>query len=233
MAARRRNRKPGLISKMPWQLNLALSASSLAAAYFHSEVGSAVANLAVAASQSQGELIQNMAASTAPAAAFGFLIAGTVLGISTGLAGSSKGLATLFDKRKARRAMRDANQAAANSKSLDDLEWREFEYLVGQVFKDQGFKVQMGKGSQDGGIDITLANRKGETLIVQCKHWKGTSVGAPQVREMAGAVQLHGAKHGAIVCSGRFTQNAWQEAKELGITLVDGKQIMKHLQVDV
>ena len=55
--------------------------------------------------------------------------------------------------------------------ALNGISWREFEMLVGQWFRHQGYVVTETGGVADGGIDLVL-NRDGETYLVQCKQWK-------------------------------------------------------------
>lgn len=150
-----------------------------------------------------------------------------------GLQAAMVGIRTQYRKSRQRRIqrsmMKDARHAAAAARTLDELEWRDFEYLVGQIFQEQGYKVEVQEGSGDGGVDIIMRNKQGQRLFVQCKHWRSTNVGAPTVREMAGTVLLNKVDRGAIVCSGRYTKGAYKEAEALNILLVDGKQVMEYL----
>src|SRR5690606_17298265 len=113
----------------------------------------------------------------------------------------------VLEKSHARQAlMRGVNDRA----TLERMNWRDFEYLSGEVFRQRGYHVEEGAGTQDGGIDLTMTKR-GKTWLAQCKHWKGP-VGVAVVREMAGVVQLNRAHGGFIVCSRGYTRNAKEEA---------------------
>ena len=47
--------------------------------------------------------------------------------------------------------------------------WREFEMLVGEAFRLQGYQVvETGGGGADGGVDLVLRKDR-ETFLVQCK----------------------------------------------------------------
>lgn len=63
-------------------------------------------------------------------------------------------------------------------KSLPDisaLKWREFEEFIGEAYKRQGYQVEVRGGNEpDGGIDLIL-RKKGEMVLVQCKHWEGAN----------------------------------------------------------
>lgn len=64
--------------------------------------------------------------------------------------------------------------------------WRQFERLVGEAFRRQGYAVEeTGLGGADGGIDLIL-RKDGRRTLVQCKQWKRQQVGVSVVREAEG-----------------------------------------------
>lgn len=109
---------------------------------------------------------------------------------------------------------------------LRGLDWRDFENLVANAYRLQGYQVTLTKDGADGGIDIVLT-RPDERVLVQCKHWRSYQVGAPVVREMLGLVVAHRATRGVVVTSGRFSQEAEAFAHEQGIQLLDGAATMQ------
>ena len=61
---------------------------------------------------------------------------------------------------------------AQSTNALDGMSWREFEMLVGEAFRLQGYRViETGGGGADGGIDLVLF-KGSEKFLVQCKQWK-------------------------------------------------------------
>ena len=109
--------------------------------------------------------------------------------------------------------------------ALDGITWQEFELLVGEAFRLQGFQVtESGGGGGDGGIDLVL-RKGGEKFLVQCKQWKAFSVGVTVVRELYGVMAANGATGGFVVTSGRFTQDAKAFASGRNIKLVDGPRL--------
>ena len=86
-------------------------------------------------------------------------------------------------------ALRKAKQLD-NQKSIEtirQLHWRNFEELVAEAYRRQGYRVTEGGFGADGGIDLEL--RKGDELtFVQCKQWKVQKVGVNVVREMFGVL---------------------------------------------
>src|SRR5438034_6533512 len=85
----------------------------------------------------------------------------------------------------ARRQWRRFLLSRADSlESIRQLDWADFERLVGQAYRRQGFTVVERGGPQpDGGIDLQLS-RGSERVVVQCKHWRNRQVPVQRVREL-------------------------------------------------
>ncbi|MDP5030063.1 MAG: restriction endonuclease [Paraglaciecola sp.] len=62
------------------------------------------------------------------------------------------------------------------------VSWRKFEMLVGQFFRERGYKVHETGGATDGGIDLRITASDFKTYLVQCKHWKTSKVPVNVVR---------------------------------------------------
>jgi len=109
---------------------------------------------------------------------------------------------------------------------LQELSWREFERLIAEAFRREGYMVEPGGGSApDGGVDLRLF-REGRMVLVQCKHWKTGKVGVKIVRELRGVVSSEGADGGIVVTSGKFSADAVDFARTSGIRLVDGEELL-------
>jgi restriction system protein len=121
-----------------------------------------------------------------------------------------------------------ANSNAAGA--LNGMSWREFEMLVGEAFRLQGYTItELGGAQADGGVDIVL--RKGtETFLVQCKQWKAYKVGVDVVRELYGVMASQGAAGGFVITSGSFTAAAEAFVSGLNVKLVDGPQLFGLIQ---
>lgn len=110
---------------------------------------------------------------------------------------------------------------------IRNLSWQEFERLLCEAFRHQGYVVDpSGSSSGDGGIDIRL-QRAGQVSLVQCKHWKTWQVGVVIVRELLGVVTSEKAHWGIIVTSGTFTADAIEFASKNHIQLIDGNELLK------
>ena len=112
---------------------------------------------------------------------------------------------------------------------LDGMSWREFEMLVGEGFRLQGYQVvETGGGGADGGVDLVLTRpgkNGAEKFLVQCKQWRAFKVGVDVVRELYGVMAAKGATGGFVVTLGRFTADAISFASGRNVTLVDGPKL--------
>lgn len=132
-----------------------------------------------------------------------------------------------FHGRHQRKALLAAQRDLATLRSLS---WQNFERLVGEAFRGQGYIVtETGQGGADGGIDLEL--KKGGLIdLVQCKHWKRSSVGAAIVREMYGLLFHRKASRVKIITSGNFTREARRFAIGKPIDLIDGPLLVSLVQ---
>lgn len=114
--------------------------------------------------------------------------------------------------------------------SLAETGWRNFERLVGEAFRRQGYSVEeTGLGGPDGGIDLIL-RKDGLRTLVQCKQWKRQQVGVAIVREMYGLMAHHQAAAVKIVTTGSFTRDASNFVAGKPIELVSGEQLLRMIQ---
>lgn len=115
-----------------------------------------------------------------------------------------------------------------NQKSIEtirQLHWRNFEELVAEAYRRQGYRVTEGGYGADGGIDLEL-RKDSEVTLVQCKQWKTQKVGVNVVREMFGVLTASDADTVIIICSGRFTQQAEDFASDKSIQLMAGNELL-------
>lgn len=120
------------------------------------------------------------------------------------------------------------------TQSLDELKnlsWREFELLIAEVYRSEGYQVtEMGGSAPDGGIDLTAKSSSGQRYLIQCKHYKTSKVGVKIVREMLGVLAKEGADHAVVIATGAYTKDAIEFAKGQAIELIDGPSLIKRIQ---
>lgn len=120
---------------------------------------------------------------------------------------------------------------------LLELSPEEFETLSQRLLQRMGYAVRRVGGTGDGGIDLA-GESDGETVLVQCKRYRG-SVGSAQVRDFYGALSKAQAARGYFITTGAFTgaARAWSQDVAIPLELVDGVALVelvgKHLAPDV
>ncbi len=130
-------------------------------------------------------------------------------------------------RRRERRLLIDTACRSTAADALHGMDWKEFERLVGEGFRRQGYLVaETGGGGADGGVDLALG-KAGEKFLVQCKQWKAFKVGVAVVRELYGVMAARGAAGGFVVTSGSFTQEATEFASGRNIQLIDGPALLR------
>jgi len=159
----------------------------------------------------QDKLLQAVAAGTAPLAYLFALLFG-LLAVGSALFATK------------RRRLVDDQQGL---ETLRAASWKDFEYLVAEAYRRQGFDVDysVGKGA-DGGVDLVL-RKDGRKSLVQCKQWKTFSVGRPVLQQMFGIMNDETADEVIVVTSGQFTGEAREFAQRNPIRLVDGPKLLE------
>jgi len=139
-------------------------------------------------------------------------------------AGFLIGATVSFLKGAQRRAL-FARTSAAPRETISELDWQDFERLVGEFFRRGGYEVAEQGGSRpDGGMDLVVTKSK-QRYLVQCKHWRSQQVGVSVVRELNGVVAAEGAAGGFVVTGGQFTREARAFARKTRIELIDGEAL--------
>jgi restriction system protein len=106
------------------------------------------------------------------------------------------------------------------------LTWQQMEFAAREYYKSKGFLVKShGGASADGGVDL-IAKKRGRSILVQVKHYKG-KVGVKIVREMLGVLvddsrfnEVH------IITSSSFTRPALDLAKRHKIQLIGKSELI-------
>ncbi|MBZ5636616.1 MAG: restriction endonuclease [Acidobacteriia bacterium] len=83
---------------------------------------------------------------------------------------------------------------ARNSEDFGQIHWRNFERLTTEFFHRQGYEVDLGKGTKDGGVDVRVWTDKESKagpplMLIQCKRYKDV-VGIETVKAFWADVHL-------------------------------------------
>lgn len=107
--------------------------------------------------------------------------------------------------------------------SLDGMDAREFEALVGEAFKLQGYQII--EAGRDRSAALML-RRERQTFIVLSKHWQVAKVGIDAVQALHRTMTAHGAEGGFALTIGRFSREATIFAATCGIRLIEGSALV-------
>lgn len=120
--------------------------------------------------------------------------------------------------------------AADPAAAVSSMGWRDFERLICEAFRREGYRVdERGGSGPDGGIDLIAIKAK-RRILIQCKHWKTQQVGVSIVRELNGVVAAKRADGGVVVTSGTFTKEASGFARIAQIRLIDGDALAQMIR---
>jgi hypothetical protein len=119
---------------------------------------------------------------------------------------------------------RDRRHLLEWASDLRLLDGEEFEWLVGELFRREGWQVRE-RGRQDapdGNVDLELT-RGSERRLVQCKRWTAQWVGVDEVRKFIGTLTREKLppSAGIFVTLSRFNQHAIAEANSTGLEMID------------
>lgn len=99
----------------------------------------------------------------------------------------------------------------ANLEKLSSMHWRKFEELTAEFYDREGYKVDLGPGSGDDGVDVRVwkEGAPGETplCIVQCKRQKD-KIEKVIIKGLAADVQYEKAQYGVLVTTSELSPGA-------------------------
>lgn len=105
----------------------------------------------------------------------------------------------------------------------------EFEDLVADLFRANGYEAQTTRATGDRGIDVK-ATKTDHRIAVQCKRYASEiGVGIDEVQRMLGAMVQDRADRCVIFATSFFTSEARRAGQVLGVKLVGGHEIIQIL----
>jgi restriction system protein len=207
-----------LSSRIPWTFSLGLALTLYLALHLVAQrysVQPVASEWAGVVSLSKRQLVVTLA---------------TILQIVLPLAFLTGAVVSVTRRAQAGALFKSAKRTASN---VAQMSWVQFEQLVGEAFRRQGYSaVDNVVAGPDGGVDLVLT-RGGERFLVQCKHWRTRPTGVSVVRELLGVAAARGASGVFVVTSGRFTAEAEAFAATCRAELIDGRRLEVMIGADV
>lgn len=99
---------------------------------------------------------------------------------------------------------------AKHPEDMKNLHWRKFEELLDAIFKNQGYRTELGPGSNDGGIDLRLYENTARpelVTIVQAKRYSNP-IKFDSVASLFGVATMEGAPKALFATTSRFQPKA-------------------------
>ena len=119
-----------------------------------------------------------------------------------------------------------------NLSGIKKLSPTAFEDKVCNLYQAMGYTTKRTQASRDGGIDVLARRQEGgatHLVAVQCKRYEDM-VGVGPVRELWGVVSAdQRITTGAIVTTGKFSNDAERFAEQTSIELIDGQKLLQLL----
>lgn len=98
-----------------------------------------------------------------------------------------------------------------NREKIGSIHWREFERLTAEFYEREGYRVDLGPGTGDGGVDVRVWGENEDDsaplCIVQCKRQKD-KVEQVIVKGLYADVLAENAQYGVIVTTSELTPSA-------------------------
>lgn len=110
---------------------------------------------------------------------------------------------------------------------IDGLDGFAFEHLLGALFKQMNYKVEVTKGSGDQGADIIIS-KMGRKTVVQAKCYLN-NVSNKAVQEVVAAMKFYNADAGMVVTNSYYTKGAIELAEANNIALWDRDKLAQTL----
>jgi restriction endonuclease Mrr len=130
-----------------------------------------------------------------------------------------------------------ARELIEEGRLLSEMDWREFEKLIAELLEKDGWKIQLLRGTKDGGIDV-ISSRTDPAIgalkaIWQAKRYgEGHKVQLAHARELSGVVQREAASKGVLVTTTSLTRGAldWVKQDEFRLSAKDGNEVRKWIE---
>lgn len=122
-----------------------------------------------------------------------------------------------------------------NHDRLPEMHWRKFEELAAEFFHREGFKVELGPGRNDDGVDVRVwvpdsAPTDEPLCLVQCKRQK-SKIEKVVIKGLYADVQYEGAEFGVLVTTSELSPGARTTVQSRGYPIqeIEGGALRKWL----
>jgi restriction system protein len=124
-------------------------------------------------------------------------------------------------------------QQPAGTQDILNLDPYDFEQLVGELLRRQGFSnVNVIGRSCDRGVDVLAKGPGEEVYIIQCKRYRpGNNIGSSPIQRVDSYKRTRGAQHAWVITTSDFTREGASEASIANVRTINGTELMELLNV--
>ncbi|NLP51291.1 restriction endonuclease [Bacillus sp. RO1] len=116
----------------------------------------------------------------------------------------------------------------SNEANIRKFKPSQFEHYVGDLFSKFGFEnVEVSPPTNDGGKDIVMW-KDGKKYYVECKLYKKSTIGRPDIQKFVGAMVSDNVDYGYFINTGKYSEAAHEYAKNFKgkLELIDINKLM-------
>lgn len=114
---------------------------------------------------------------------------------------------------------------------LSAFDWREFESLIGDLYRDEEYEVTVTQSGADMGVDVWAKNNDTQ-IAIQVKHFQaGDTVGREPLQKLASTLSKGDADQAVVVTSSDFAGTAKRYADDFGpdLRLIGQEELLRRL----
>jgi restriction system protein len=122
---------------------------------------------------------------------------------------------------------------ARNNEEMGRIHWRNFERLTTEFFCRQGYEVDLGTATKDGGVDVRVWTDKDSKtgpplMLIQCTRYKDV-VGIETVKAFWSDVHFEGAEKGLIATTSSVSRDSKKlcEVRKWPMSFAEAAEIQK------
>ncbi len=105
-------------------------------------------------------------------------------------------------------------------------DWVEFEHEITELVRAFGYDAVTTQPASDFGADVVAQNQN-RRVVVQCKLYGRTRIGADTVMKLLGSKSYFDADEALCITTSSFTKQAYKVAESKGIKLIDRENLIR------
>lgn len=119
---------------------------------------------------------------------------------------------------------------ARGESDVDSMSGKQFEKLVGEIFRLRGYTIKFTPASGDYGVDI-IASKNGNKIAIQCKRYDSKSkIGNEDILKLSGGQRYYSADSAMLITTSKVTKMAREAAKQIQIKFWERERLFQEIE---